>query len=125
VANLPGSVTFVIAASTANITLVTGTVKSTSGLALAFPTSFDLYLSDAVTGAGLTAVTASGAVTVGTPGAVIGTYTTKKALRVQTDAVGAFQLSITDTAKTGFYVVYALDGLPPFVSRQLVTGDYG
>src|SRR6266576_2968752 len=99
------------AAGAANITLVTIAVARVDARP---PTSgvftMDLWLSDAATGEALTAVTASGAVAAGASGSVLGTYTAKKALRVQTTAAGLFILSITDTAKTPFIVCIEVEG---------------
>ena len=96
---------------------------------------FDLWLSDAASGAGFTAVTASGAVQNGggagpTPvtaaGVDLGTYTAKKALHCQSDSNGKYTLSITDTAKTAFKVCYMndTDG-QPIVGLTLATANYG
>jgi hypothetical protein len=121
------TVTFAPAAGASNVCEITITVKNGAGTATAAPTNLDVWLSDAATGAGLTATTASGAVTAKTSsGAVLGTYTAKMALRVQTLATGVFILSITDTAKTGFYVCATVPGSgATAVSAQLVTGNYG
>jgi hypothetical protein len=121
-----GSVTFSPAAGSANVCIVTVQALDGTGAAITYPIDMDLLLSDAASGAGLTATTASGAVAnSGTAGADIGTLTSKKALRVQTDATGKYTLSITDTAKTGFYVVACLGSRKPFVSAQLITANYG
>jgi uncharacterized membrane protein (Fun14 family) len=124
---MPTSFEFEISDGAANVCEVAITVKDGKGNTIAKPVSLDVFLSDAATGAGLTATTASGTVTAKTAsGAVIGTYAAKKALRVQTLATGVFTLEITDTAKTGFYVAVnnPFTGLAE-VSRQLVTADYG
>jgi len=123
----PASVTLTPAAGAADVCEVTVAVKDAAGAAVAQVFNLDLWLSDAASGAGLTAVTASGAVTNKTAsGIVLGTYTAKKALRVQTLATGVFVLSITDSAKTGFYVVAQVPATGrPAVSAQLVAGDYG
>ena len=95
-------VSFSPAAGGANVCEVTITLNHT-GRALPIPTIFPVWLSDAATGAGLTATTASGTVTAKTAsGTVIGTLTSKKALSVQSKADGTFILEITDSAKTGW-----------------------
>lgn len=127
-ANLPASITFSIAAGTAasNISNVTITVVDAAGAAVAAVHHLDVCLSDASSGAGLTGTTASGTVQAkASSGTVLGTLTAKKALRVQTLATGVFILEITDSAKTGFYVVVQIGGRSVFVSRQLVAGDFG
>lgn len=121
----PASITFSAAASTSNVSLVTVTVVDGSGATLAGVWNFDLWLSDASTGAGLTATTASGAVAASS-GTDIGVLTSKKALRVQTATTGIYVLSITDTAKTLFYVAATIPGSGrPVVSSRLATGSYG
>lgn len=88
---------------------------------------FSVWLSDAATGIGLTATTASGTVTnKSASGVVFAADVAKKFLRVQPLATGIFTLEITDTAKTGFYIACQ----NPFtgqvtVSRQLTSADYG
>lgn len=122
----PYAATFTPAAGAANISLVSIQLLDATGANLAQPINMDVWLSDAATGAGLTATTASGAVAAGASGAVFGTLTSKMALRVQTTAAGLFILSITDTAKTGFYVCAQVPGSGfTFVSAQLITGNYG
>ena len=107
--------------------LVTITVKDANGDTLAGVYNLDVWLSDAATGAGLTGTSASGTVTAKTAsGAVVGTYSAKKALRVQTLATGVFILEITDTAKTAFYVCAALPTSGEAqVATVLATADYG
>lgn len=121
------SVTFTPAAGSTNVCEVTLQVKNAAGTNATGPFNLDIWLSDASTGIGLTATTASGAVAAkASSGADLGTLTTKKALRVQTLANGSYILSITDSAKTGFYVAAAIPGTgKPSVSSQLVSGNYG
>ncbi len=120
-------ITFVAAASTANVCDVTITINDASGSLVAGVQNLKLWLSDAATGAGQSGTTASGTVTNKTAsGTVLDTLTAKQSLIVQTLSTGVFILEITDTAKTGFYICVE----NPFtgkthVSDQLVTGDYG
>jgi len=115
------------AAGGADEALVTFSVVDANGVAIAGVHHLDILLSDAATGAGLTATTASGNVEAATDaGLVIDTYTAKKALRVQTLADGTFILSITDTSATEFYPV----AINPYtgnavVGTQLAAEDYG
>jgi hypothetical protein len=110
-----------------NVCLVTVQLKDATGTAIARRTPLRIYLSDAATGAGVTATTASGAVAVGASGTDIVDLTSKKVKDVMTDASGVYILSITDTAKTGFYVCAAVMGASGGVkvSSQLVAGNYG
>jgi predicted RecA/RadA family phage recombinase len=122
---LPTSVSFSPAAGSSNVCLVTMHVKDQDGNNLAAVVDLIVTLSDASSGAGLTATTASGNVVAGASGADLGDLTSKKAKVVQTDASGVYILSITDTSKTGFYVTAAPAGAALSVSSQLVTGNYG
>lgn len=118
--------TFTPAAGGANVCEVTVKCVDHTGATIAGVFNFDLWLSDAATGVGLTGTTASGTVTAkAASGAVIGTDSSKKALRVQTLATGIFILEITDTAKTGFYVCASNGRRTASVSSVLVTGNYG
>lgn len=123
---LPGSVTLTPAAGAATVCLVSIQVLDGAGVALASSRLIDVWLSDAPTGIGLTATTASGAVGAGASGTDWFTYTAKKALKVQTNAAGLYVLSITDAAKTGFYVCSQIQGAGNFqISAQLIVGNYG
>lgn len=124
---LPYTITMAAASAAANVSEVTFTVKDADGNTIAGVQQFDVYLSDAATGAGLTATTTSGTVTVkSASGAVIDTQTSKKALRVQTLATGVFILEITDTAKTAFYPVAILPATgKAVIGTQLITANYG
>lgn len=123
----PFNATAVVATDGANATLVTLTVRNANGAPMRQPVNFDLWLSDATTGFGVTSTTASGAVaskTDGTTGKDLVVYITKKALRVQTKADGTYQLSITDTAKTAFKVCVQLAEMSAVVTT-LATASYG
>jgi len=121
------TITFAAAAGAANVAEVTVTMKDGAGGTVAAVQNLDLWLSDAATCEGLTGVTTSGAVAAkGASGTDLATYTAKKALRVQTLATGVYILSITDTAKTGFYVCGQAPATGKSVaSAQLITGNYG
>lgn len=125
---IPGSGTSVhisAAAGAANISDVTFQVQDGAGNNITGVFNFEVYLSDAATGAGLTATTASGTVTAASGGGVVrSTLTAKKDLLVQTNASGVFVLEITDTAKTHFYPVASMNGAVT-VGTQLTTPNYG
>ena len=125
--DLPKNFTFTPAAGASTVCEVTIQAKDAAGVAMTRAVLFLLYLSDALTGIGLTGTTASGAVTAKTAsGTDFGAITAKKALLAQSKADGTFILSITDAAKTGFYVcAVPLRGGSPSVSAQLVGGNYG
>jgi len=127
--NIPFNLAISAAAGTptSNISNVSFQMQDRTGAALAGVWEFDLYLSDAATGVGLTATTASGGIAAAaSSGTILGVLTTSKALRVATNAAGLFTLAITDTAKTGFYpCAFPVPGFPVQVGTQLVTGNYG
>ena len=125
--SLAADVSFAAADAAENVCEVTITVKDYAGDTIAGVFNMDVWLSDAATGAGITGTTASGTVTAkAASGAVLDTYTAKKALHVQTLATGVFILEITDSAKTAFYVCAQVPGTgATAVSTVLATGDYG
>lgn len=125
--NQVATFTMSAAAGGANETRVTITAKDAAGNTVEGVVNFDLWLSDAATGAGHTATTASGAVTAHTAsGTVVDTQVAKKALRVQTLATGVFVLTITDTAKTAFKVVAQEPATgQAVVGVTLATASYG
>lgn len=122
---VPAKVTFAIAPGSANITVVTMVVVDGGGQPITDgPVNFDFLISDSSLGFGETSITTSGTVVVST-GTLISTYTAKKALYVQTDATGTVVITITDTAKSTFYMV-GMGAFPSaWVSRITATGDYG
>lgn len=121
----PFSVTMTVATDGSNKTKVTCQLVDIEGTSVSKVMNFDLWLSDATTGAGLTATTASGAVAAGASGADIATLTSKKALRVQSNASGVYILSITDTAKTAFKVCAQMPDGEVIVGATLATASYG
>jgi hypothetical protein len=109
--------------NTCNVTLQ---VVTNEGAALAGLFTMIIWLSDAVSGAGLTATTASGTVVAGASGTDLGDLTAKKAKAVQTDLTGKYVLAITDSAKTPFFVAAQVPrrGVAA-VSAQLAAANYG
>jgi hypothetical protein len=122
----PAYATATVAPGATTVSLITITVRNANG-APRGPTTFDVFLSDATTGVGLTAVTASGAVgtqTPGTTGTDIDAAVAKKYVTVQNLANGTYVLSITDAAKTPFKVCTHILGVTNVVA-SLVTASYG
>lgn len=123
---VPTLVTFAPAAGASNICEVTLNFQDGRGNNILQPVVFDWWLSDAATGAGLTTTTASGAVAAkASNGVDFAVLTAKKATRSQALATGAFIASITDTAKTHFYLCVQLPCGNVYVSPQLLTANYG
>ncbi len=120
----PSTATLAAAAGASTEAIVTITVKDGAGVAVTAPVTMHVMLSDASTGLGITGTTASGAVAAGDTGSVLLATVSKKLLMVQTSAAGVFKLSITDSAKTQFYVVVNVPGCKPVVARVL-TANYG
>lgn len=124
---VPLAITMTPAAGAANETRITFQFQDGNGNAVAEVANIDVWLSDAASGAGLTATTASGAVNVYSTGngADLAVLVAKKALRVQTNASGAYVLTITDTAKTLFYPCAQAFGGITIVGARLTTPNYG
>ena len=124
----PSSIALAAAAAAANVCEVTITVQRAKGqggvATLAGVYNLDVWLSDAATVIRGDAFAHLNTVKTAS-GAVLGTLTAKKALRVQTLATGVFILEITDTAKTAFKVCAKLDNKHEVFIKTLATGDYG
>lgn len=126
-ADVPASFSFTPSAGAANVCNVLVTPLDFAGNALTGVREFEIFLSDAATGIGLTATSASGTVTNKTSeGTVLTALTAKKHILAQTKAGGTFTLEITDASKTLFYVAcrIPLSGKMS-VSDQLITANYG
>lgn len=120
------NIVFAYVAGTSNIAEITMTLKDAAGVTVAAARPFLFWLSDAATGAGLTATSASGTVAAkASSGQDMGAITAKKALWFQPLATGVGIIQITDTAKTGFYPCVLLPNGKTVVGTQLVTGNYG
>lgn len=115
------------AAGAANVCEVTISQLDAEGTADTQAAPFMWWLSDSPAGVGLTATTASGAVGAkAANGADFGVLTTKKCAISQPLATGNYILSITDTAKTGFYVCVQCPYTGQVtVSDQLTSANYG
>lgn len=120
---IPTTATFSIAAGASTVTAVTITFKTAQGKAISNVFPFEVWLSDSSAGAGETGTTASGtpAITTGTQYRIL---TAKKAWLGACNSSGVAVLTITDNAKTTFYVAVRLPN-SVVVSRILATGDYG
>lgn len=119
--------TVTFAAGAANVCTVTITWKDRAGNTLKGVRTFDVYLSDASSGAGITATAASGEL-VATTGTSLTTVTSHKRWTVQCASTGIFVGSLTDTAKTQGYYICVNDpqaGLPIVSASATVTGSYG
>lgn len=115
-----------VVGATANIANVLFQTSDLEGNAVAGVFNFDLWLSDAATGAGLTATTATGGIAaVAASGFVWSVATAAKAIRAQTNASGLFILAITDTAKTLFFPCAQLvDSGQTAIGAQLTAASY-
>ncbi|MBS0207520.1 MAG: hypothetical protein JSS27_01065 [Planctomycetes bacterium] len=121
----PQTASISTAAGASNVSLNTVQLKDGNGDNLTARRVVDIYLADDSHGDTITATTASGAVAAGASGNVLAALVASKMLRVITDATGKFILSITDTAKTHFYIVVALPDGTPIASAQLADASYG
>jgi hypothetical protein len=119
--------TFSIAAGGTNVCEVTINLNDGHGDLIARGVNFNVWLSDAATGLGITGTSASGTVQAkSASGTDLVALVAKKMIIAQPLATGVYILEITDSAKTGFYVAIQnpVTG-ESIVSRQLATGDYG
>lgn len=121
------SVNFTATPSTTNICIVGIQLADNEGKAIGGISEIKVFLSDSASGIGLTATTASGAVANdGTHGTDLVALVAKKLIEVQTDANGIYNLSITDSAKTAFFVAVQIGRhLGPRVSAALITANFG
>lgn len=124
-----GAAVISYAKGAANVVNVSVQLADVYGTAIAAVRRLDFWLSDAATGLGLTATTASGGLAiVGVAGALLGTPTASKMLECTTDATGKLTIAITDTAKTAFYPVVNIPsagGTGVTVGVQLAAANYG
>ncbi len=129
----PDQVTITPAAGATNISLVSIQVKNNEGVN--YDSSFGsnagtqigtVWLSDLSNGAGLGAA-APETLTAGASGTSLGALTAAKALKFVTNTSGLFILSITNTAKTAWYVCVQMDKghrVAP-QTQLLATANYG
>lgn len=122
---IPVYLNFEYTAGSTNEALVGIAITDPNGIAVNGKKVIEIWLSDAATGAGETATTASGSVQSAGTGTDLLTLTAKKRLRVETDETGQYQLSITDSAKTAFYPVVQMGLGTLAVGSALATDDYG
>ena len=107
----------------ATVTTVTIQLQDNGGQNVANqPYDFDLILSDSAFGVGLTA-TVTQAVAF-TSGIILNTYTANKAYYVQCDATGKVVFTLTDAARTQFYIMIQTPNAGPTVVR-ILTANYG
>ena len=96
--NVVASVSWAVAAGASNVCVFTGTIKDAAGATIAASRPIDLYISEAVTGIGITGDTYSTGASI-TTGTQLIALTANKAWRINTHTDGTFAISITDTAK--------------------------
>ena len=119
-------ITIGFTAGASNASTVAITVKDAAGNAVSEPYLLDVWLSDAATGLGLTATASSSAAAIVSGyGSIFTINTAKKCWDVQTNASGEARITITDTAKTRFYVgVRDPRSGRSLVSAKMATADY-
>lgn len=120
----PASCTISGAAGASNVCTVSIQLKDGAGTNIARVVPFDVYVSDASTGIGISATAASTGFAVTAGGQRLLGVTATKSFSGVTTAAGAATLTLTDTAKTGYYLVLSV-GQGIKVSAQLTAGSYG
>jgi hypothetical protein len=118
----PATATIALAASTTTDGMnITVTMKDAGGTTVAGVYIFDLWMSEAATGIGLTGDTYSGDLTAST-GTILGALTAKKAWRVQTAASGIFVATLVASANpTDQYAAVSL----PLTGNVIVSSASG
>lgn len=109
--NAPYGATFTFTAEgtpAANARNVTIQLTDRKGAAVSGRKFVDVYLADAATGAAVTAVVPTSALAIGTNGVIWNSITTNKHVRVQTNATGAVDINVVQTAVQNYYVVVVL-----------------
>jgi len=120
------SATVTIAAGATNKVAATISVLNEAGTAVTGIHTLNVYVSDDADGNGLTATSASGALTA-TTGTILTAVTAKKHIIANTSATGVLVLNLEDTAKTQgerFCVTDPTTG-QIVVSAATVTASYG
>jgi hypothetical protein len=111
------------AANVCNFTLaVQDLAQNVSGTSI-----ITVWLSDSPFGAGFAAhVPTGGLLLIGPPATLVFSKVTNLAIEILTGQFGTAALSITDTAKTGYYICATVPGTGLVaVSPQLITANYG
>jgi hypothetical protein len=114
-----GSASFTIGSEGAAINVAVA-LEDGAGNALASLQGVNIFLSDAATGIGITATAPDGGIAIGTDGAIIDAAVAGKALWVQTEADGTFDIDITETGAATFYLVVQLPNGKQVVSDAIV-----
>lgn len=122
----PANVTISYAASaTTDGIEATLTVVDSEGTAIPAIHALDVYVSDDADGSGLTATSASGALTAAT-GTILTAHTAKKHVQANTDANGVLTLLLVDSANTAderFCVISPVNGRA-IIGAATVATDY-
>lgn len=116
--------TVIATVGTTNTSTITIQLKDALGNNLDKVTPFDVYVSDAASGIGISATAASTGFSVASGGGVRQVTAVTKSIACVSSATGGCVLSLLDTAKTGYYVVVSV-GAGIKVSTQLTAGSYG
>jgi hypothetical protein len=125
-ANVAASVTFTFTAAASTVSECAIAVLDGAGVAVTTPQVIHFWLSDAATGLGLTGTAATTLAVKSACGTDLSVLVAAKADLVQTLATGIYTSNITSSAKTLYYVAAYLPAVgKTFVSRVMVTGDYG
>ena len=124
--DIAADVTIAYAASaTTDGVEATFTVKDAAGVAIDATHNLECWISDDADGSGLTATSASGALTAAT-GTILTALTAKKHVSANTDANGVLTLLLVDSANTAgerFCVKNPVSG-KIIVGDATVAGDY-
>lgn len=116
---------FAFAKGAASHSVVTIQFKDRRGANLAFPVLGWVWVSDDPNGLGLSA-TKPTSVSVTTGASLIDLAQVPEATMIQSDATGKMVIDVGSNTKALYYIAAHLSGGDAaYVSRQMVTGDYG
>jgi hypothetical protein len=115
--NALATVSWGVAAGASNVCIFTGTVKDAAGATIEAVHNLLVYISEAATGAGVSADSYSTGAAVST-GVSLGALTANKVFMVQTNTSGVFAISITASAKPADQYCVAVH---PLTGRPIVS----
>lgn len=103
-----GIVSFTVGTKVATTINVAVQLQDVRGRNVAERVGARVYLSDASTGAGITATATTTALAVGTNGSLLAILVTGKMMEVLTDASGRFDINVIQSSTASYYMVVIL-----------------
>jgi len=113
------SASFTIGTEAADVINVAVQLKNNQASDVAALQGVKAFLSDAATGIGIAATAPDGGIAIGTNGAILDATVAGKAIWVQTEADGSFDIDIEESGTDTFYLVVELPGGKQVVSEAI------